>query len=126
MSILSLTRPSNGRLSCTDEAAGKMRIQMAEESRQRKADEAAALKASNAENKRRLESMQAAYLTNAGAATGRSRAGSPFAPDRLGYSTQPRMVPIKNNRSPSQQYQHSYYPKYKAGGSPTSVDSQLW
>jgi len=111
-----------------DEEAGRMRIQLARESRERKAAEATALAESNAENNRKIKEAKAAYLTNAGAATGASRAGSPFAPDRLGYSTQPRSIPInQSKRSPSQQQRASYYPKY-GGGSPTSVvdEPQLW
>ena len=102
-----------------------MRIQMAEESRQRREAAAAALGKSNADNKRKIKGMKSAYLTNAGAATGRSRAGSPFAPDRLGHETQPRSVPIESKKSPSQAFQAKYYPKFK--GSPTSVvDEELW
>jgi hypothetical protein len=93
----------------TDEEAGRMRIQLAEESRQRKAEEAAALKASNDEMQRRLASTKAAYLTSAGSAT--SYFGHPSSRSFTPREIFPRTIPIQSKRSPSQRYRDTYYPK---------------
>ena len=101
-----------------------MRIQLARESRERKATEAAALKASNDEMERRLAATKAAYLTSPGAATGYTPgAARSFTPP----PSFPRTVNCKDKRSPSQQYQHKYYPiKYSPVKVYADEEPALW
>jgi hypothetical protein len=101
-----------------------MRIQMAKESRERKAADAAALKASNDEMERRLASARAAYLTSPGSATG-------YSPGTARSSTPPpsvtRTIQCKNKQSPSQQFQHKYYPvKYSPVQVYADEEPTLW
>lgn len=103
-----------------------MRIQMSEESRQRKAEEAAALKASNDELKGKLASTKAAYLTHAGSSIG---ANALTYAEYTATKNYERAVPIKSNRSPTQQQRHEFYPVYGKGGAKLPRDdgeSQLW
>lgn len=77
-----------------------MRIQLAEESRQRKAAEAATLKAKTEEEKRRIASAKAAYLSKSTTAERYRAWGKPLSP---------RAIATEGGRSPSQQFRHKYY-----------------